>query len=313
MIVLSSSVSLPSISSVTLLSRRSARSRTSRGNLLQILSMGCNRTLMIPSCNAVVIRLSRWIAPSTLTSCSDAPNCRIWLRARTSSPTRSINLSSRSTSTRMLVTSEDAWTAAGVTAAADSGSCRSCTGFPTTPASETSPVGAWAGGVAFLPNEVSLSISAVYFSSPSPPVDSMLASTRRTASTISRSPLVTSLSRNSRPIAQAAQQAFAAPGQFAQRRETKEGVRSSNRVHRAKDAGQLVGRRWILLELDQRTVELVDVFVALRQELRDQRGKLAQFTPRHRLLCLRRMDCAVPISTRCRDVRSGTARPLHGR
>jgi hypothetical protein len=100
-IVLSSSVSLPSISMRTCLPHIVATSRTVRGNLLQMLPIGCMRVFITPSCSSVVMRLSRWLGASRPASSVAFENCRIWLRARTSSPTRFISLSSRVTSTRI--------------------------------------------------------------------------------------------------------------------------------------------------------------------------------------------------------------------
>ena len=63
MIVLSSSVSWPSMSSRTCLPQATARSRTTRGNLLQTLPIGCIRVFMTPACSSVVSRLSRCTVP----------------------------------------------------------------------------------------------------------------------------------------------------------------------------------------------------------------------------------------------------------
>ena len=103
MTVRSSSVSLPSSSRSTCLPHVSDRSRTTRGSLFHTLAMGCMRVRMTPSCSSVVMRLRRWEVPTKAASLRCAPNWRIWLRARTSSPTRFISLSSSPTSTRMLV------------------------------------------------------------------------------------------------------------------------------------------------------------------------------------------------------------------
>ncbi len=103
MMVLSSSVSLPSISMRTFLLHSSAKSRTSRGNRSHTLPMGCMRVFMTRSCSSVVIKFKRWEAELKLLSFSVRLNCRIWLRTRTNSPTRFISLSSSSTGTRMLV------------------------------------------------------------------------------------------------------------------------------------------------------------------------------------------------------------------
>ena len=62
MMVRSSSVSRPSISSRTCLPHAAATSRTRRGSLFQRLPIGCMRVFMIPSCSSVVMRLSRCVA-----------------------------------------------------------------------------------------------------------------------------------------------------------------------------------------------------------------------------------------------------------
>ena len=103
MIVRSSSVSAPSVSIRTRLPHACARSRTTRGSLLQTLSIGCMRAFMTCSCSSPVIRLSRWVAEVSAASSECAENCTIWLRASTSSPTRFISRSSRTTSTRTLL------------------------------------------------------------------------------------------------------------------------------------------------------------------------------------------------------------------
>jgi hypothetical protein len=57
---------------------------------------------MTPSCSWVVMRFSRCAVAFRPSSSRCALNCRIWLRASTSSRTRFINLSSRPPSTRMV-------------------------------------------------------------------------------------------------------------------------------------------------------------------------------------------------------------------
>ena len=59
MMVLSSSVSFPSISMRIFLPQAVAKSRTTRGNLFQTLPMGCMRVFITPACNSVVIRFKR--------------------------------------------------------------------------------------------------------------------------------------------------------------------------------------------------------------------------------------------------------------
>jgi hypothetical protein len=75
-----------------LLAAACARSRTTRGNLLHTLPIGCMRVFMTPSCSSVVMRLRRCVAVEHEALGRPAerrpsPNCRIWLRASTSSPT----------------------------------------------------------------------------------------------------------------------------------------------------------------------------------------------------------------------------------
>ena len=103
MMVRSSSVSLPSITSWTCLPRSCAMSCTIRGNFAQTLPMGCMRVFITLSCNSVVMVLIRCAALSNVGSLACEVNCTIWLRASTSSPTRFISLSSWVTSTRMAV------------------------------------------------------------------------------------------------------------------------------------------------------------------------------------------------------------------
>ena len=101
MIVLSSSVSWPSMSMRACLPQATARSRTTRGNLFQMLPIGCMRVFMTLACSSVVSRFSRCTVPRKAASSCEVLNCMIWFRARTSSPTRVMSLSSRPTSTRM--------------------------------------------------------------------------------------------------------------------------------------------------------------------------------------------------------------------
>ena len=102
MMVRSSSVSAPSISSLICFWVAWDMSRTTRGSLFQTVPMGCMRVFITPSCSSEVIRFR---------CCELAPNAasawrmaywRIWLRESTSSPTRFISLSSIATSTRMV-------------------------------------------------------------------------------------------------------------------------------------------------------------------------------------------------------------------
>ncbi|GIV00944.1 MAG: hypothetical protein KatS3mg014_2559 [Actinomycetota bacterium] len=62
MIERSSSVSSPSISIRTRFPHATARSRTTRGNLLQTLPIGCIRVFITPSWSSVVMRFSRCAA-----------------------------------------------------------------------------------------------------------------------------------------------------------------------------------------------------------------------------------------------------------
>jgi len=57
--VLSSSVSAPSISRRICFPNEVARSRTTRGSLFQTTPMGCMRVFMTPSCSSVVMRFRR--------------------------------------------------------------------------------------------------------------------------------------------------------------------------------------------------------------------------------------------------------------
>ena len=102
MMVLSNSVPAPSISRRICLPQDFARSRTSRGSLFQTTPMGCMRVFITPSCSSVVMRFKRCEVAFRVASSWRALNCRIWLRASTSSPTRFMSLSSRPTSTRMV-------------------------------------------------------------------------------------------------------------------------------------------------------------------------------------------------------------------
>ena len=101
MMVLSSSVSLPSISTRTCLPQASARSRTTRGNLFQTLPIGCMPGLHDPFLQLGGDQIEPLRRPQEGAS-SRVPACwRIWFRARTNSPTRFISLSSKPMSTRM--------------------------------------------------------------------------------------------------------------------------------------------------------------------------------------------------------------------
>jgi hypothetical protein len=79
------------------------RSRTTRGSFDQMWSIGCMRVFMTPSCSSLAMRLSRCDARIRSVSVWRATFCTIWLRVSTSSPTSSISSSSRSTSTRMVL------------------------------------------------------------------------------------------------------------------------------------------------------------------------------------------------------------------
>ncbi len=109
MMVLSSSVSAPSISRRICLFSATAMSRTTRGSLFQTMPIGCMRVFMTPSCSSLVIRFSRCEVALSAASSRSVLYCRIWLRVSTNSPTRSMSLSSRPTATRMLAsaTAED--------------------------------------------------------------------------------------------------------------------------------------------------------------------------------------------------------------
>ena len=75
MMVLSSSVSRPSISMLALLPQATARSRTTRGNLFQMLPMGCIRVFMTLACSSVVSRFSLCTVPRKGASSWEALNC----------------------------------------------------------------------------------------------------------------------------------------------------------------------------------------------------------------------------------------------
>jgi len=102
----SSSVSAPSMERATSLPQVTARSRTMRGNLLNTWSIGCMRVFMAAAWRAAVT-----VSTRCTTLSSSASSCRVpsaartvassWLRARTSSPTRSTRLPRRPTSTRI--------------------------------------------------------------------------------------------------------------------------------------------------------------------------------------------------------------------
>ncbi|OIQ81328.1 hypothetical protein GALL_369110 [mine drainage metagenome] len=98
--VLSSSVSRPSMTNLACRPQASPRSRTTRGNLLHTLSMGCIRVFMTPSCSSLAIRFNRCEVRSRLTSPVVPAYETTWLRVSTSSPTKRMSESRRSTSTR---------------------------------------------------------------------------------------------------------------------------------------------------------------------------------------------------------------------
>lgn len=102
-IVRSSSVSSPSMTSIARLPQAAVRSRTTRGNLLQTFRIGCIRVFITPSCRSLVMRFRRCEVASIAALGSAAACCMIWLRVRTSSPTRFMIESSRFTSTRIEV------------------------------------------------------------------------------------------------------------------------------------------------------------------------------------------------------------------
>ena len=96
----SSSVSAPSTTNCTSLPHARARSRTVRGNLLKTCSIGCIRVLTAASCRAFVTALTRWA--TACTAGSSESMLRSWLRASTSSPTRSRIEARSPTSTRIV-------------------------------------------------------------------------------------------------------------------------------------------------------------------------------------------------------------------
>src|SRR5262249_21182692 len=79
------------------------RSRTTLGNLLQTLPIGCMRVFITYACSSVVSKLNRLTVPRNPDSSCDVLNCMMWLRARTSSPPRFMSVSSNPTLTRMLL------------------------------------------------------------------------------------------------------------------------------------------------------------------------------------------------------------------
>ncbi len=92
-----------------------------RGSLFQMFPIGCMRVFITPSCSSVVMRFSLWDALANAVSFALAPNWRIWLRARTSSPTRFMSWSRRPTSTRMLVSACRASRCEGVSPSTEEG------------------------------------------------------------------------------------------------------------------------------------------------------------------------------------------------
>ena len=84
-------------------------SRTTRGSLFHTIPMGCMRVFMTPSCNSVVIRFSRCEVALRAASSRSVLNWRIWLRVSTSSPTRSMSLSSSPTPTRIFASAAAEW------------------------------------------------------------------------------------------------------------------------------------------------------------------------------------------------------------
>ena len=233
-IVLSSSVSRPSISRRTGLPQAAPRSRTTRGSLVQRLSIGCMRVFMTTSCSSLVMRFSRADARTSVASPAVAAWATIWLRVRTSSPTRRISESSRSTSTRMLPSATErrsAWTSSasdtspGVVepwltriSPIGRGSPTSCAvmarrrSSPVAPpcSTMTSPTGGDDGvaggrcccsaGAAAPPccSRIRVAISSLWSASPSRPVASIAASRERMASTIvSSAPVISAVSRSS--------------------------------------------------------------------------------------------------------------------
>ncbi len=60
------------------------------GKLFQMFPMGCMRVFITRSCTSVMIRFRRCETESTDVSSPELANCKSWLRASTSSPTRFI-------------------------------------------------------------------------------------------------------------------------------------------------------------------------------------------------------------------------------
>src|SRR4051812_28555324 len=138
--VLSSSVSRPSISRRTFLPHCRPRSRTTRGSLDQMWSIGCMRVFMTPSCSSLAIRFSRWEARTRSWSVCRPTYWTIWLRVSTSSPTSSISASSRSTSTRMVLSAtarRPGWAPVAADSSAGRSGSTGTTGASTTGVSTT--------------------------------------------------------------------------------------------------------------------------------------------------------------------------------
>ena len=96
----SSSVSPPSSRRSMCLPSSSPRSRASRGSLLQALPIGCMRVRMTLSCSSAVIWSSRCSGAWSVVPVSWRTAWSSWFRVSTSSPTRFISCSRRSSLTR---------------------------------------------------------------------------------------------------------------------------------------------------------------------------------------------------------------------
>ncbi len=226
--VRSSSVSRPSMIRLTCLPQWAPRSRTTRGSFDHRWSICCMRVFITPSCSSLAMRLSRCVARVRSRSSSVEECCTIWLRVSTSSPTSVISESSRSTSTRMLLSATlrrdwvsqasaaASWCSAAEAAAATatgtgSSVTRSCRSSSASSASSaavsldgastaagarcSSATGAGAADADGRPSRTAVSRSttaSMSTSSPSSPFASMAARSERTVSTMASSTSVIS-------------------------------------------------------------------------------------------------------------------------
>ena len=305
--VRSSSVSLPSISTRTFLPQVRDRSRTTRGTFCQMLSMGCMRVFMTPSCSSLAMRFSRCEERTRSVSSRVLACCTIWLRVSTSSPTRFMSASSRSTSTRMLLSATErrgsacsssaCSTSAGATAPCCtriSPSLRSSPRRCSTTAATTSscwrrparrgPRRAW-GPAAGSAGDGRLAVTAVAVApsagavsrairptwSGSPSVAGRLDAAEQPADGVDHLEQRAGDLRRERElaVAQPRQQVLADVGDRLEPVVGQEAAGALDRVDRAEHAAEQVPAGGVLLERDQVVVQLVEVLVALDEELLD--------------------------------------------